>query len=112
MSGDLLTPVVPQVKLHRSFELLLTQLHNEPARDLLRKLWTVFPNPDNHFIREFQTTHFDARLWELYVVAFGGSGAFVGRDTSMRTGSEPLALTRGRCKVSEMNTPSRSAPCS
>lgn len=71
MSGDLLTPVVPQEKLHRSFELLLTQLHNEPARDLLSALWTVFPNPDDHFIREFQTTHFDARLWELYVFAVG-----------------------------------------
>ena len=34
MSSDLLTPIVPQEKLHRSFELLLTQLHNEPARDL------------------------------------------------------------------------------
>ncbi len=58
-------------KLHRSFELLLKRLHNEPARDLLQTLWTVFPNPDNHFIREFQTTHFDARLWELYGFAVG-----------------------------------------
>lgn len=71
MKPDLLTPVVPMDKLHRSFVLLLTQLHHEPARDLLRALWTVFPNPDEHFIKEFQTTHFDARLWELYIFTVG-----------------------------------------
>ncbi len=38
---------------------------------MLRRIWDAFPNPDPHFVREFQTAHFDARLWELYVFAVG-----------------------------------------
>ena len=76
MSNDILTPVVGDETLHRSFRALLSELHYAPARDLIRAIWTEFPNPDKHFIKEFQATHFDARLWELYVFAVGCAHEF------------------------------------
>lgn len=74
--ADLLTPVVPEDKLHPSFRLLITHRNMSPAQDMLRAIWAEFPNPDRHFIREFQTAHFDARIWELYVFAVAHYGPF------------------------------------
>ena len=71
MPSDLLTPVVPSKDLHAYFQALLSEVRFAPARDMLRTIWAAYPNPDKHFIREFQTTHFDARLWELYIFALG-----------------------------------------
>lgn len=71
MPTDLLAPAVADERLHTSFQLLVREPRFAPARELLRAIWAVFPNPDRHFVREFQTTHFDARLWELYIFALG-----------------------------------------
>ena len=43
---------------------------------MLREVWRVVPTPDEHFVKEFQTRHFDARVWELYVFAVGYFGPF------------------------------------
>ena len=74
--GDLFAPILPSSELHRSFRILATSRHHEPARDMLREVWQALPHPDRNFIREFQTAHFDARIWELYVFAVGHFGPF------------------------------------
>ena len=71
MKSDLLKPLVSKATQHPHFQALLCELRFEPARDMLRTIWAAFPNPDRHFVTEFQTTHFDARLWELYIFAVG-----------------------------------------
>jgi hypothetical protein len=71
---DLLTPVAPEEKWHPYFKALLTRRGLAPACDKLREVWAAFPNPDNHFELEFQTTHLDARIWELYIFAVGHFG--------------------------------------
>ena len=75
---DLLTPLpdVPDHKLHWAFKLLVVEDKYAPARDMLRKVWAEFPNPDDHFIREFQTAGFDARVWELVLAAVGQFGPY------------------------------------
>ena len=70
-TSDLLTPVAPEEKWHPYFKALLTRRSLAPACDKLREVWAAFPNPDNHFEFEFQTTHLDARIWELYIFAVG-----------------------------------------
>ena len=54
---DLLTPLpgIAEKQLHWAFKLLCTEDKYAPARDMLREVWTAFPSPDDHFIREFQT---------------------------------------------------------
>lgn len=74
--GDLLTPIVPDDRLHPSFKALVERRSHEPHRDMLRALWREFPSPDGGFVREFQSDHFDRRIWELYVFALGHSGPF------------------------------------
>jgi hypothetical protein len=76
--ADLLTPLpdIPENVQHWAFKLLIAEEKYAPARDMLREVWSAFPNPDEHFIREFQTTGFDARVWELVVAAMGQFGPY------------------------------------
>jgi hypothetical protein len=74
--GDLLTPIVHEDAQHQSFKSLIAESRHAPARDLLRDVWAAFPNPDNHFIREFQTAGFDARVWELVLFSMGHFGPY------------------------------------
>ena len=76
--ADLLTPLpdIPDDKQHWAFKLLIAEEKYAPARDMLREVWAAFPNPDDHFIREFQTAGFDARVWELVLAAVGQFGPY------------------------------------
>ena len=74
--GDLLAPIVPDDQQHRSFRSLIQGPGYGPARDLLRDVWAAFPNPDDNFVREFQTKGFDARVWELALFAVGHFGPY------------------------------------
>jgi hypothetical protein len=74
--GDFLKAVVPETELNSNFKVLRDSLSHEAHREVLRELWARFPNPDGGFIREFQTEHFDRRIWELYIFALGSAGPF------------------------------------
>ena len=67
---DLLTPVAPEEKWHPYFKALITFAGLAPARDMIRQVWRLFPNPDNHFELEFQTTGLDAES-NLFIDAAG-----------------------------------------
>lgn len=83
MKQDLLTPVVSEDELNPAFRVLITRRGHQPHREVIRALWDQFPNPDGGFVREFQTEHFDRRLWELYIFAVGLTGPFkVSRPTA------------------------------
>lgn len=55
--------------LHRNFQLLLDTPGREPARVVFKELGPWLAPSDPHFVKEFQTKHFDQRLWELYLWA-------------------------------------------
>ena len=40
-----------------------------PARELIKAMVYYFDDPDKNFVEQFQTTGFDARVWELYLFA-------------------------------------------
>lgn len=67
---DLFTPVVPAAAIHPNFNILAKGEHHSAARELLRQLVQNFIDVDGNFVRDFQTTGFNARLWELYLSAF------------------------------------------
>lgn len=66
---DFFTPVVPAETLHPSFKLLLEHPRYSPARELIASMMRYYEDVDGNFIEQFQTTGFDARLWELYLFA-------------------------------------------
>lgn len=68
---DLLT-VLAGVKvedLHPNFKFLLETPGRAPARQVFKELGPWLAPSDPHFVKEFQTKHFDQRLWELYLWA-------------------------------------------
>lgn len=66
---DFLTPVVPADKLHRGFRALVDDEGFRAARRLIGEMMRWYEEADGNFIEQFQTTGFDARLWELYLYA-------------------------------------------
>jgi hypothetical protein len=72
----LLEPVVGREARHPYFRTLLDDARWAPARTILEEEFAAFPNPEGNFVRDFQTTSFDARLWELYIFAVGRHSGF------------------------------------
>ncbi len=53
--------------LHPHFRLLMHTPGRAPARAALREIGPWLAPTDPHFVREFQFSQFDQRLWELYL---------------------------------------------
>ncbi len=66
---DFFTPLVDEADLHPSFKILANKPHYSPARELITAMMRSYEDLDGNFIQQFQTTGFDARLWELYLFA-------------------------------------------
>lgn len=66
---DFFTPVKTRQPLHPHFELLATNEGYSPARELIVPMMKWYEDPDGNYIEQFQTTGFDARIWELYLFA-------------------------------------------
>lgn len=76
---ELFTPVVEERKLHSSFVKTLTP-PSMAAKGMLSEVFAQFTDPDGNFVEQFQTSGFDARLFELYLFAhFSRSGYTVTR---------------------------------
>jgi len=67
---DLFTPVVPLQKQHPDFVKLASDITFLPARSLINEIAPHFIDVDGNFVEQFQTTGFDARLWELYIFSY------------------------------------------
>jgi hypothetical protein len=80
MAIDLFTLVVPEDRLHPLFKALAHRSH-EPARRMLADIAATFNDKDGNFVKDFQATGFDARLWELYLHACLRSDGFTLDDT-------------------------------
>ena len=67
---DLFTPVVPPEKLHPFFVALSSDSAFFPARSIITEMMPHYADIDGNFVEQFQSTGFDARLWELYLYAY------------------------------------------
>lgn len=60
---------VPVDRLHPFFRKLAGDELYSPARDIVSAMMRFHEDVDGNFVEQFQTTAFDARLWELYLFA-------------------------------------------
>jgi hypothetical protein len=56
-------------RLHPTFTTLTEHPRFSPACELIGAMMPFYQDVDGNFIEQFQTTGFDARLWELYLYA-------------------------------------------
>ncbi len=66
---DFFKPVVPLDRLNANFRRLVEQEGFSPARGIIEPMMRWHEDIDGNFVEQFQTTGFDARLWELYLFA-------------------------------------------
>jgi len=64
---DLFTSLVPQDKLHKNY-LQILRVSQQVDRAELQRWCNGFPDRDNKFVKEFQTT-FNSSFWEIYLHA-------------------------------------------
>lgn len=67
---EIFMPVVVDDDLHPYFRVLISEPRFEAARNLIREIVYSYKDPDGHYIKEFQTNGFEARLWELYLYVY------------------------------------------
>lgn len=65
---DFLQPVVAAERLNPGF-VAMGRNGFSPAKEIIAAMMAYYEDPDGNFIEQFQTTGFDARLWELYLFA-------------------------------------------
>ena len=66
---DFFKAVVPEVRLNPSFVRLRDEEVYSAARGIIEPMMRWYNDVDGNFIEQFQTTGFDARIWELYLFA-------------------------------------------
>jgi len=67
---------IPREKQHPSFVHLNNDEAYLPAKKLINNIMPYFIDIDGNFIEQFQTTGFDARIWELYLFSFFNENLF------------------------------------
>src|SRR3546814_12388045 len=60
--------LMPPDRLNRIFSTLEEEKYSA-AREVIAAMMRYYQDVDGNFIEQFQTTGFDARLWELYLYA-------------------------------------------
>ena len=78
---DIFTPVAQESRLNDFFK-FLNLPQNSPAKEAIREIAYIFKDKDGNFIQQFQTTGFNARLFELYMFAFLHEAQFIVDDKS------------------------------
>ena len=56
-------------EIGENFKLLTGTANHIPAAIAAGEVYLAMPNPDDNFVPDFQTSNFDSRLFELYLVA-------------------------------------------
>ncbi len=66
---DVFLPVAASEQLNPAFLQVATTESFTAARRVVERMMPFFQDVDGNFIQQFQTTAFDARVWELYLFA-------------------------------------------
>jgi hypothetical protein len=81
---DFFNPVVPNERLHPDFAKVAQQEGFSSARGIIEPMMHWYEDPDGNFVEQFQTTGFDARIWELYLfAAFSEMGYHIDRSNAV-----------------------------
>jgi hypothetical protein len=74
---DFFLPVRDNERLARDFKRLASEEGFSPARGIIEPMMRWYEDVDGNFVEQFQTTGFDARIWELYLFAALTEAGFV-----------------------------------
>lgn len=74
---DLFEPITEPAKRHVLFERARTASGAEPGRIMANEVFATFADVDGNFVEQFQTSGFDARIYELYFHAYLARNHFV-----------------------------------
>lgn len=64
------SPLVSEARMPEDYKTLVNSEFFSPAKELIQEIAYSFEDPDGNYIEQFQSTGFNARLWELYLYAF------------------------------------------
>ena len=59
------------------FRRIRDSIEYEPGRTIAEQVFRTFKDPDGNFVEQFQTSGFDARIFELYLHAYFESSGYV-----------------------------------
>jgi hypothetical protein len=93
---ELFRPIAPSEKLNKNFQYISEASAHVASRSLLQEVFALLPDPDGNFVLDFQTTGFDARIWELYLSAFFFN---VGLKVTRPNDRPDFMVERGGAKV-------------
>lgn len=62
--------LVPPKHENAIFKLIKNGIHHSAARAIMQEIANAFVDVDGNYVKDFQTSGFNARLWELYLFAF------------------------------------------
>lgn len=62
-------PIVSEDKMLEDYKTLVNSEFFSPAKELIQEIAYSFEDPDGNYIEQFQSSGFNARLWELYLYA-------------------------------------------
>jgi hypothetical protein len=68
--NEFLVPKVPISQLHPYFRVLSEDKRYEAARNLISEIIYSYIDIDGNYIKDFQTTGFNGRLWELFLYIY------------------------------------------
>jgi hypothetical protein len=108
---DFFKQMAPEAKLHPNFHLLTRAEKYLPAREIIGSMMRYHKDLDGNFVQQFQTTAFDARLWELYLFATFTELVFAREDRAstpdfvLMSNHGPLAI-----EATTVNPPDGFAP--
>ena len=81
---DFFQTVVPIERLNSDFAKVAQQEGFSSARGIIEPMMHWYEDPDGNFVEQFQTTGFDARIWELYLfAAFSEMGYQIDRSAAV-----------------------------
>lgn len=66
---DLFKDIVPFEKQNKNYKGVRDHLGYSPAQQALNEVFNSLPAIDKDFVKQFQTIGFDARIWELTLLA-------------------------------------------
>lgn len=67
---DLFAAVHPEEKLSPNFQRVRDMPGYSSAKQIIQEMMHHYADIDGNYVEQFQTTGFDARLWELYLFAY------------------------------------------
>jgi len=67
---NLFDVICEQDKINPHFEVVRSLKEYSSAKNIIAKIMPNFKDVDGNFIKDFQTTGFDSRIWELYLFTY------------------------------------------